>query len=78
MTTRSWIRRVFSPTPRTCRKARARVRPAFERLEERTLLSLTPTSLALSVSNPTPVYGQSETLTATVTVPQGRPPPGRR
>ena len=30
MTTHSWIRRVFSPTPRTIRKARARVRPAVE------------------------------------------------
>src|SRR5262249_18399913 len=33
--TPSWIRRVFSPTPRTCRRARARVRPAVESLEER-------------------------------------------
>jgi uncharacterized repeat protein (TIGR01451 family) len=35
MTARSWIRRVFSPTPRTSRKAPARVRPGVERLEDR-------------------------------------------
>jgi hypothetical protein len=35
MTTRSWIRRVFSPAPRTSRKGRARIRPAVLRLEDR-------------------------------------------
>jgi sugar lactone lactonase YvrE len=74
MTTRSWIRRLFARKPRTLRKAPAR-RPALEVLEDRSLLSLTPTSLALSVSSPALVYGQSETLTAVVTTPNGDPTP---
>src|SRR5262249_42167325 len=43
----SWIRRVFYPTPRTSRKAGARVRPAVECLEDRLLRAgLTLTILA--------------------------------
>src|SRR5262249_53553602 len=75
MTTRSWIRRLFDRTPRTLRTAPARRRPALEVLEERALFSVTPTSLALSVSNPTPVYGQTETLTAVVTTAHAAPTP---
>jgi sugar lactone lactonase YvrE len=75
MIRRSWIRRLFARKPRTIRKAPAPCRPALETLEHRTLLSLTPTSLALSVSSTALVYGQSETLTAVVTTPNGDPTP---
>jgi sugar lactone lactonase YvrE len=75
MATRSWIRRLFDRKPRTLRKAPARHRPALEMLEDRTVFSATPTSLALSVSSLAPVYGQSETLTAVVTTPNGDPTP---
>src|SRR5262245_33633643 len=39
MTRRSWIRRVFSPTPRSSRKPRPRVRLAIEPLEARLVLA---------------------------------------
>ncbi|HMF14341.1 MAG TPA: VCBS repeat-containing protein, partial [Gemmataceae bacterium] len=44
MTTRSWIRKLFSRTPRTIRKAPARCRPGVEALECR----LTPTYTAFT------------------------------
>jgi hypothetical protein len=61
-----------SPIPaaiaRECRRAhRSRFRPAVNRLEDRTLLSLLATTTALSASAPSPLFGQTETFTATVT-----------
>src|SRR5262249_40503020 len=40
----SWVRRLFDRKPRTSRKARARVRPAVERLEDR----LAPANLTVN------------------------------
>ena len=69
----SSVRSVFE---RVCLSSRKRkgVRPAnrrtfsFEPLEQRHLLSVLPTVTAMSVSRSAPVYGQSVTLTATVSV----------
>ena len=46
----------------------------LECLETRTLLSLIPTSVSVSAASAS-VYGQSETLTATVATPSGAPTP---
>jgi sugar lactone lactonase YvrE len=64
----------FARAPQAVHHHRRRRRPAPELLEDRTLLSVTPTSLALSVSNPAPLFGQSETLTAVVTAANGTTP----
>ena len=57
-------------------RAARRRRAAFECLEGRALLSLTPTAISVTASDAAPVYGQSETFTATVTTPSGDPTPG--
>jgi hypothetical protein len=57
-------------------RAARRRRAAFECLEDRALLSLTPTAISVTASDAAPVYGQSETFTATVTTPSGDPTPG--
>jgi predicted outer membrane repeat protein len=52
MTAGSWIRRVFSPTARSSRRARARFRPAVVRLEDRLApANFTVTTLADDGSN---------------------------
>src|SRR5438128_433390 len=56
--------------------SRARFAPRITWLEDRTLLSLEPTSTALAVSAASAVYGQPVTLTATVSsVPPGNDTP---
>jgi Ca2+-binding RTX toxin-like protein len=65
----------------TARGARAEARrwagwgSGLESLEARALLSMIPTSISVGISSAAPLYGQSETLTATVTTPSGYPPP---
>jgi uncharacterized repeat protein (TIGR01451 family) len=58
MTTRSWIRRVFSRKPRTSRKAPARVRPAVVRLEDR----LAPANFTVSTLQDDGSNGSLRTL----------------
>src|SRR4051812_36729449 len=64
---------------RTSRASRARRRawptPQLEALEQRVLLSAVTTTI-VSVSDPTAAYGQTETLTATVTSAAGTPNAG--
>jgi hypothetical protein len=54
MTTRSWIRRLFAPSPRTRRKAPARFRPRLEALEDRlapaVLTDTTPANNSVSAT----------------------------
>ena len=80
MSTRSWIRRLFARavrgplTPvRGARLPDSR-RPCLEALEDRTLLSLTPTSISVSAASAALAYGQSETFTATVRTASGAAP----
>jgi hypothetical protein len=62
------------------RKRAARRSLSVERLEDRSLLAAVPTLITLSASSAALTYGQSETLTATVTVASpntGTPTGGR-
>src|SRR5262249_4486760 len=72
MSLRSWTRRLFAPAAtRPARKAPTRCRPALEALEDRTLLSGTPTSLYLSWGQGPLVYGKSVTFPAWILTPAG-------
>jgi hypothetical protein len=57
--------RVRTAHGRSHPRGRATVRPVVERLEQRALLSTTTIQWTPSIASP--VYGQAETLTATVT-----------
>ena len=60
-----------SPAPRRQHHRRG-FRPAVSRLEDRTLLSLNPTSISVTASPAQVVYGQPVTLTANVSeIPPG-------
>ena len=53
------------------RRRRGNRRLVLETLEGRTLLTAAPTSISVAVSNPAIFYGESETITATISVPAG-------
>ena len=78
------MRRKFARSSSLSSLARRRLhprggfRPAVSRLEDRTLLSLNPTSISVTASNSQVVYGQPVTFTATVSevAPAGATPTG--
>jgi hypothetical protein len=62
MTTRSWTRKLFAPTPRTVRKAAARCRPTLETLESRWLPSNIVVNSVLDNVNDAVITGPTVTL----------------